>query len=103
MLAGLTGALLAQGCKPEEAAAAAVWLHGTAGDRCAARLSQTAMLPADLIESFPDCFWKSGAETPLGGDGRGGRFPCCPCWFGGGGGYRITQEELFARFAAPPR
>ncbi len=60
VLAGLTGALLAQGCKPEEAAAAAVWLHGTAGDRCAARLSQTAMLPADLIGELPGLFLEIG-------------------------------------------
>ena len=60
VLAGMIGSLLAQGCAPEEAAAAAVWLHGTAGDRCAARLSQAAMLPTDLIEELPSVFLELG-------------------------------------------
>ena len=60
VLAGLIGALLAQGVPPEEAAAAGVWLHGTAGDRCAERLSQTAMLPGDLIGELPGLFLKIG-------------------------------------------
>lgn len=60
VLAGLIGALLAQGVPPEEAAAAGVWLHGTAGDRCAARLSQTAMLPGDLIGELPGLFLNIG-------------------------------------------
>ena len=60
VLAGMIGSLLAQGCAPEEAAAAAVWLHGTAGDRCAARFSQAAMLPTDLIEELPSLFLELG-------------------------------------------
>ena len=35
------------------AAAAAAWLHGTAGDLCARRLSESGMLPTDLIETLP--------------------------------------------------
>lgn len=60
VLAGILASLLAQGCGPEEAAAAAVWLHGTAGDRCAQRLSQTAMLPTDMIEELPGLFSELG-------------------------------------------
>jgi NAD(P)H-hydrate epimerase len=30
-------------------AACAVWLHGTAADRCARRRSMTAMLPTDIF------------------------------------------------------
>ena len=60
VLAGLIGALLVQGCAPAQAAAAGVWLHGMAGDRCAARLSQTAMLPGDLIEELPGLFLEIG-------------------------------------------
>ena len=33
-------------------AACAVWLHGTAADRCARRRSMTAMLPGDLFEDL---------------------------------------------------
>ena len=35
------------------AAAAAAWLHGTAGDLCARRLSERGLLPTDLIETLP--------------------------------------------------
>lgn len=58
VLAGMTASFLAQGLQPEAAAVAAVWLHGTAGDRCAKRLSQTAMLPTDLLEELPFLFLK---------------------------------------------
>ena len=53
ILAGLLTALLAQ--KPDDpmaAAVCAVWLHGAAADRCAARRSQYAMLPHDLFEDL---------------------------------------------------
>ncbi len=56
VLAGMIGALLAQGFAPEDAATCAVYLHGWAGDRAAAALSQIAMLPTDLIEYLPACF-----------------------------------------------
>ncbi len=56
VLAGMVGALLAQGFAPADAAKCAVYLHGWAGDLAAAALSQTAMLPTDLIESLPACF-----------------------------------------------
>lgn len=49
VLAGMLAALLAQGLEPTDAAACAVWLHGAAADRCAERLSQTAMLPHDIL------------------------------------------------------
>ena len=44
------GALLAQGVKPFDAAAAAVYLHGLAGDIAAEQLGKASMLPSDLIE-----------------------------------------------------
>ncbi len=56
VLAGIVGALTAQGMKPFEAAYAAVCIHGAAGDRCAKALSQHAMLPTDLIETLPAVF-----------------------------------------------
>ena len=53
VLAGMVTALLGQGIKPLEAAAVAAWLHGAAGDRCAEKLGQYAMLPTDLLEELP--------------------------------------------------
>lgn len=53
VLAGILAALLGQGIPPLEAAAAAAWLHGTAGDRAAGRLGQYAMGPLDLLEALP--------------------------------------------------
>ena len=58
VLAGMIGALLAQGIEPFPAAAIGAYLHGFAGDLCAERLSQTAMLPSDLIETLPEVFGK---------------------------------------------
>ena len=53
VLAGMVSSLLGQGIVPLEAAAAAAWLHGAAGDRCAEKLGQYAMLPTDLLEELP--------------------------------------------------
>ena len=53
VLAGLMTALLGQGIDPFDAASAAVWLHGRAGDLCAERLGQYAMLPSDMITALP--------------------------------------------------
>ena len=53
VLAGILVSLLGQGIEPIQAAAAAVWLHGAAGDRCARRLGQYGMLPTDLLEELP--------------------------------------------------
>ena len=51
-LAGITVSLLAQGFSTEEAAKAAVYLHGEAGDKAAAMRGERAMLPSDLIEEL---------------------------------------------------
>jgi NAD(P)H-hydrate epimerase len=53
VLAGMVVSLLGQGIDPVEAAAAAVWLHGAAGDVCAEKLGQYAMLPTDILEELP--------------------------------------------------
>lgn len=53
VLAGMITALLGQGIPPLEAAAAGAWLHGAAGDLCAERLGQYAMLPTDMLEALP--------------------------------------------------
>lgn len=52
VLAGMLGALLAQGLPAFEAACCAVWLHGAAADACAARTSQMTMLPHDILSDL---------------------------------------------------
>ncbi len=59
-LAGMIASFAAQGIAPFESAAGAVYLHGLAGDRCAARLSQTAMLPTDMADALPELFLQIG-------------------------------------------
>ena len=56
VLAGLIGGLLAQGLSPLDAAKAGAWLHGLAGDLCAARLTATAMNAEDIAELLPEAF-----------------------------------------------
>ncbi len=53
VLAGIIGSFLAQGIAPLEAAACAAWVHGAAGDRCAAELGQYGMLPTDMLNALP--------------------------------------------------
>ena len=52
VLAGMTSALLACGLPAFEAAACAVWLHGAAADRAAARHGEAGMLPHDLFDEL---------------------------------------------------
>jgi len=56
VLAGIIGALSAQGLDPFEAACAAVWLHGRAGDLAAAEKSQAGLIASDLIDKIPEVF-----------------------------------------------
>ena len=51
-LAGIILSLLAQGFSAGEAARAAVYLHGEAGDKAAEKHGERAMLPSDLIEEL---------------------------------------------------
>lgn len=53
VLAGIITSLIGQGIPPEEAAAAAVWIHGKAGDLCADDLGEAGMLPTDMIDRLP--------------------------------------------------
>ena len=57
----------AQGLAPADAAACAVWLHGAAADRCAARTSQMTMLPHDILTDLPAVLAKPEKER---GEGR---------------------------------
>ena len=60
VLAGMVASFAAQGMEPYQAAAGAAYLHGLAGDRCAAEYSQTAMLPTDLVGMLPSLFRELG-------------------------------------------
>ena len=53
VLAGILAGLLGQGVPPLEAAACAAWLHGAAGDACAAEMGQYGMLPTDMLKMLP--------------------------------------------------
>ncbi len=53
VLAGIIVSLLGQGLSPLEAAACGAWLHGSAGDRCAAEIGQYGMLPTDMLNILP--------------------------------------------------
>ena len=52
VLAGMIGSLAAQEINPFRAAVCGVYAHGLAGDRTAKRLSETTMLPTDMIEDI---------------------------------------------------
>ena len=53
LLAGIIVSLLGQGIEPLEAAACGAWLHGAAGDLCAAEIGQYGMLPTDMLCVLP--------------------------------------------------
>ena len=63
VLAGMTSALLACGLPAYDAAACAVWLHGAAADRAAARRGEYGMLPQDIFPSWGGCLRRTTAET----------------------------------------
>lgn len=56
VLAGLLAGLLAQGIGPLDAAKAAVWIHGKAGDAAALRQTQTALTAGNIINHLPAAF-----------------------------------------------
>ena len=53
VLAGIITSLLGQDLPPLEAAASGAWLHGAAGDICAAEIGQYGMLPSDMLNVLP--------------------------------------------------
>jgi len=54
VLAGIVGGLLARGTAPHLAAAWAVWCHGEAGRRLAARIGPLGFLARELLIEIPD-------------------------------------------------
>ena len=53
VLAGMLVSLCGQGIAPVQAACAAAWLHGRAGDAAANRLSEYGMTPGDMLQELP--------------------------------------------------
>jgi len=56
ILSGIIGSIIAQGYNVFDASCAGVYIHGLAGDACAERLGQEAMLPRDIIDSLSESF-----------------------------------------------
>ena len=52
VLAGILVSLLGQGIPLLKAAACAAWIHGAAGDLCAEKFGQYAMLPSDMLNEL---------------------------------------------------
>ena len=61
VLSGMITGLLAQKMEPLDACAAAVYLHGRAGDICAGRMGERGMLSGDLVHCIPEVF--NGFQT----------------------------------------
>lgn len=53
VLTGMIGGLIAQGLAPVDASAAAVYIHGLAGDAVAAERGEIGMIATDLLEKVP--------------------------------------------------
>jgi NAD(P)H-hydrate epimerase len=60
VLSGVAGAFLARGLPAGAALAAAVYLHGLAGDVAAERLGQESLVASDVIEGLPEAFRRVG-------------------------------------------
>lgn len=59
VLAGMIASFAAQGLSATDAAKLGVALHGSAADRCAARLGMSAMLPHDILKDMADILHES--------------------------------------------
>jgi NAD(P)H-hydrate epimerase len=62
VLTGMIAGLLAQGLSQWDAACAAVYLHGLAGDLAAEALGQAAMTAGDLLNHLPQAFLRLGTR-----------------------------------------
>ena len=56
VLSGMILSLLGQGLAPFDACCVAVYLHGLAGDIAAAKKTEYAMTPTDMIEQIPNAY-----------------------------------------------
>jgi ADP-dependent NAD(P)H-hydrate dehydratase / NAD(P)H-hydrate epimerase len=60
VLTGVIAGLIAQNIEPEQAAEAAVYLHGLAGDIAAAQKTEPGMIAGDVIEALPEALRRGG-------------------------------------------
>ncbi len=65
VLTGIMAALLGQALPPLEAAAAAVFLHGLAGDLGSKELGEASLVAGDLISFLPEAIQKTGEEGDI--------------------------------------
>ena len=65
VLAGMIASFLAQGTEAPLAAAAAVFLHGEAGDLAAKALTPYCMTASRMMDYFPEAFlkWAPGRDS----------------------------------------
>jgi NAD(P)H-hydrate repair Nnr-like enzyme with NAD(P)H-hydrate dehydratase domain len=56
VLTGIVAALLAQGMAPYDAARAAVYAHGLAGEHCARAIGPVGFCAGDVAEALPGVF-----------------------------------------------
>jgi ADP-dependent NAD(P)H-hydrate dehydratase len=64
VLSGIIGALLGQKMDRFDAASAAVWLHGTAGEIAGRRLGLRSVLARDVIDSLPQAVAAPAGNLP---------------------------------------
>ena len=66
VLTGMVAGLIAQGLLPFEAAAAATYLHGLAGDIAAARVGEASMVASDLLDALPSAISQVASDSCFG-------------------------------------
>ena len=71
VLTGIIVSLLAQGLSPGDAAVAAVYLHGTAGDMAAEKYGMESMIAGDIIKCIGSAFIKVKSSPFLNEDRMG--------------------------------
>lgn len=64
VLTGVAGALLARGFSAWDAASAAAWLHGTAGDLVREELGEESVTASDVVEALPEAFLLAREAAP---------------------------------------
>jgi NAD(P)H-hydrate epimerase len=70
VLAGTIASLMAQGCRPLEAASLGVFLHGRAGEHVSERLGDAGLLATDLLPEIPRVRRHLAAIRARRGDSR---------------------------------